>query len=287
MVIEQVPLPLELHDAVVVGPAAVLVLGHDDALEIPGSQGRARHGVSQRLCPTLLPHPGEGQVIPVAPAEGEGAFLEPLGQSLHRLSAHQHRHGRYAVVATGQRHLLQLAVQLCHIALQTGSANAHAAPVEVCRTVVVYEHTGVDAADATYGLLLQAERPCGRVACGYADGESPTRHGCIGEVEVVAPVLLHTVGCPHRVGVLLSPGHLLLAHYDAMVLPLGQVVRREYVVVGHAEPVLPLPLGRHDVVRGVQVYAPVEHPRRRVGSILVANNGVLCPAAKCQPQNRC
>ena len=40
-VIEDVPLALVFEDAVVVGPAGVVMLGHDDALEIPGAKGRA------------------------------------------------------------------------------------------------------------------------------------------------------------------------------------------------------------------------------------------------------
>ena len=264
-VVEQVPLPLIFHQTVMVGPASVGVLGHDDALEIPRSEGRFRHGVGQCLGAALLSYPGESEVVPVAPAESKGTFLEAFGQTFHLLPSHFHgRHFGHAF-ALRHLHLLQFAVQLLHVRLQFGPTYAHAAPVEIGLPVVVDEHAGVDAADTLDGFGLQYEGTFGIVGNSHTNREPPAVLGAVGEIEIVFAVLLHAVWRPHGVAVGLSPGHFLLRDDDTVVSPVCQVLRGEYVIVGHAEPVLALAGRGNDVVRRIEINFAIEYASRWVG----------------------
>ena len=65
-----------------------------------------------------------------------------------------------------------------------------------------------------------------------------------------------------------------------MVGPVGKVLRREYMIVGHAEPVLSLSLGWHDVVRRIDIDLVIEDACRRVGSIDAPDNRILCPSCQ-------
>ena len=281
VVVEQVPLAFVFDQAVVVGPAAVGMLGHDDALEVPRTQRTLRHGVGQCLggvgaIARVATHPWEGEVVPVAAAEGKRAFLETVGQALHLLSAHLHRRHLRHALATWHLDFLQFSVELLHVALQLGTANAHAAPVDVGLSVVVDQHAGVNARDAFDGLWLAGVWSLGTVGRGNADGKAAPFLRGIGEEEVVAAVLEDAVGCPHGVARGVAPGNGLLRDDHSVVRPVGEVLRREHVIVGHAEPVLSLSLGRGDVVRGEQVHLIIKHARGRVGGELVANDRVLC-----------
>ena len=271
----------------VVGPAAVGMLGHDDALERPGSQRPVAHGVGQRLGATLAAHPGERQVVVLAAAEHEGAFLETVGQALHGLSAHEHRTAWRGVVfvAAGHLHLAERILQLQHVVAQAGTAQSHARPVDIGLTVVVDQHAGVDARHATNRLGLADERSHGAVGSGHADGKAKACLRGGGEVEVILAVgeatvgrralPAHAVGGPHGVGVAPHPGHGVLGDDDAVVGPVGEVRRREDVVVGHAEPVGTLTGRRHDVVRRIQIHFAIEDTCRGVGRELMADNGIL------------
>ena len=252
-----------------VGPAAIRVLGHDDALEVPRPQRRTRHGIGQRLSASLVPDPGERQVVPVAATEHKRPFLESFGQPFHQ----PRRVG-----------------QLFHVRLQPRPAQAHAAPVDVgCRLLpfprkggaplpygeTVNQHARVDAHDALDGFRLTGERPLGAIGDGHAHGKALHAPRCIGEVEIVASVTTDAVGCPHGVTRRVAPRHLLLGQYDAVVGPVRQVRRREHVVVLHREPVLPLPRRRLDVVGGVDVHLIIKYACGGVGHVLPTDDGVL------------
>ena len=281
VMIEQIPLSAILHHAVVIGPAFVFPLLHDDALEVPRAQWRFRHGVGQCLGGVLpvagvAAHPGEGEVVPLTALEGERSFLETVGQSFHGLSAHLHRrHLGHSLVA-GHLHLLQFAVEFQHVGFQTGATDAHATPVDIRLAVVVDQHTGVDAHHTGHGLRLADKGTLRAFGHSHADGEAPARaFRCRGEVEIILPVLAHAVGSPHGIAVGLHPGHFVLGDDDAMVGPVGQILRREHMIVSHAEPVLPLSLGGHNVVGGIEIHLIIKYPCRGVGRKLVANDGIL------------
>ena len=175
--VEEVPLALVLHETVVVGPAAVGMFCHDDAIEVPGTEGRLGHGVGQRLSGVLAvagiaAYPGERQVVPIAATEDVGTFLETVGQTFHLLAGHLHgRHFGHAV-ASGHLHFLQLAVNLQHVVLQLGAADAHATPIDVGLAVVVNQDGGVDARHALDGFLFQREGTLRTGSRSHADGKS-------------------------------------------------------------------------------------------------------------------
>ena len=72
-----------------------------------------------------------------------------------------------------------------------------------------------------------------------------------------------------------------------MVGPVGEVFRRKYMVVGHAEPVLSLSLGCGNVVRGIDIDPVIENSGRGVGTELAADDGILgCQHHGRQQQHR-
>ena len=96
--VKEIPLPLILGDGMVVSPATIGMLSHDDTLEIPRAKWRLRHGIGQRLSSTFLPYPWESEIVPPALLESIGTFLETVGQSFHHLTTYFHRrHFRHAL----------------------------------------------------------------------------------------------------------------------------------------------------------------------------------------------
>ena len=268
-VIEEIPLSLEVDDAVMVSPAAVGVFGHDDALVFIGTHRVLAHSVADNL--SILPYVGICQVIVAVVFEGKRTFCLTVGQVFQTVDAH-HLH----LAITPLHGLLRCVVgQLLHVLLQFSAAAV--APEDVGIAVGSLQHARVDAVDALDRLRLRNERSFGVVGNGYTDGEAPSARGrSRREIEIVLPVSVDAVGCPHRVGVGAHPGHFVLRDDDAVVCPVRQVLRREDVVVLHAEPVLALPRWRHDVVRRVEVHLIIKNACGRVGRELVADDGILC-----------
>ncbi len=143
----------------VVGPTAVLVFSHHDALEIPGAERRLRHCIGQCLRRVLAiagiaANPGEGEIIPVATLEGEGTFLKALGQTFHHLTTDLHRRHLGHTLTLREFHFLQLAIELQHVSLQLTAPDTHTAPIDISLTVVVDKHTGIDTRYALNGFGL-------------------------------------------------------------------------------------------------------------------------------------
>ena len=280
MVIEQIPLPLIFHDAVMISPAMILVFCHNDSLEIPGTQGRLRHGVGQCLSGVLAftrltTHPRERQIVPVATAEGKRTFLEAIGQTFHFLTTNFHgRHFRLSL-ALGELHLLQFTVQFQHIILQLGTTYAHTTPVEVGSTIVIDKYAGVNAHHSFDGLLFASVRSFWFRGSCHTNGKTTAFAWSVRVEKVVLAVLADTVRSPHGVPLRIAPGHTFLTDDDAMVGPLGKVLRRTHMIVGHAEPVLSLTFGGHDVMRREQIDPVVKNTCRRVGRKLPADDGIL------------
>ena len=241
MVIEQIPLALVVHNAVVVGPAAVGMLGHDEAFVFVGTHRVLTHGVAEHL--GVLPHIRIGQVVIAVVLEGERAFSLTVGQVLEAVHAH---HLEFAL--TPLHFLLRSVVgEFLHIILELGATSG--TPEDIGVAVGCLQHAGVDAVDALDGLRLGNERSFGAVGDGYTNTEATHASSrSRGEVEIVFAVSVDAVGRPHRIGVWSYPGHFVLSDNHTMVGPVGQILGREHMIVGHAEPVLALALGREDIM---------------------------------------
>ena len=168
-VIEQVPLALVVDNAVMVGPAAIGMLGHDETLVFIGSHGVLTHGITQHL--SILSDIGVGEVVPAVGLESKRTFGLAVGQALEAVDTN-HLH-----LAVAPFHgLLGVVVgELLHVGLQLGAAAI--APEDVGIAVRGLKHTGVDAVDALDRLLLGDERTCGAVGNGNANGKATTTLG--------------------------------------------------------------------------------------------------------------
>ena len=229
-----------------VGPAAVGVLGHNQALVFVGTHGVLTHGIAENL--GILTHIRIGEVVVAVILEGEGTLSLTVGQVFQTV----HTHHLHLTVAPLDFLLRGVVGQLLHVVFELGTAAV--APEDVGIAVGSQEHTGVDAVDALDGFRLRNERTLRTVSDGHADTEAEAIRRCGGEVEIVLAVTLDAVGSPHRIGVGTHPGHFVLGDNHTVVCPVGEILGREHMVVLHAEPVLPLSCGGHDVVRGVEVH---------------------------------
>ena len=254
MMIEEIPLTFVFDDGMVVCPACHWGFVHNDTLELKRSHRRVAHGVCKSL--GRVAHPWEGVVVFTFALEDKGSFLESLWQVFHRLG---------------------LGVEFHHVVLQACHPHTHSCPIDIRLAILgVDEHTGVDAIKAFDRSPHRLEWSFGIVGYCHSHAEALlVATGSCGEIEVVSPVLLHAVGSPHGVGVALHPWHLVLGDDNAVVGPIGEIIRRKDMIILHREPFL-LWLDRtHDVVRRIDIHPSVEHSRRGVGGILVADDGVL------------
>ena len=218
--IEEQPFAFVFHDAMVVGPAPVVMLCHDDALEVPRTKRIVRHSIGQRLRTIFLTHPGEGEVVMAFTLEGVWTFLEAVGQTFHSLACNANRTIGYVgivgvigigIIRPSHLHLSEVFVHdFLHVVLQSCTAYAHARPIDVGLSVVVDKHAGVDARYTLDGFRFTRERTLWLFGSGYADGKASSALWCIGEVEVVGPILVNTVGSPHGIACGIAPGHILL-----------------------------------------------------------------------------
>ena len=77
--IEQIPLAFIIDNTVVVGPAAVLMLRHDQALILIRTHRVLTHGVAEHL--SIIPYVWVGEVVPTVSFESERAFSLAVGQA--------------------------------------------------------------------------------------------------------------------------------------------------------------------------------------------------------------
>ena len=255
MVIEEIPLSLIFHDAMMIGPALRRRLIHDDALECERSHRMVSHGISQRFGSILFTYPWEGEIILAVTLEGKRSFLESLRQPLYQFWFR----GKF-------RHVW---FQLSHV--QTCSR-----PVDISLSVLIYQHTRVYTMNSLYGFPHRHKRSFGLVGNRHTYSESlllPFRSSR--EIEVILSVFLHTIWSPHRIASILYPRYFVLRNDDTMILPLRKIGRRENVIICHAEPFLQFLDRTRNVMRRIKIYLPVEYARRRVSRILSADNRVL------------
>ena len=255
MMIEEIPLSLIFHDAVMIGPALRWRLIHDDTLECERSHRMVSHGISQCFGTILFTYPREGEIILTVALEGKWAFLESLRQSLYRL--------RFR----GKFH---------HIGFQLSHVQPHASPIDICLSITVDQHTRIYAVHTLYGFPHRHKRSFGLVSNRHTYSESlllPFRSGR--EIEIIFPVFLYTVRSPHRITAVLYPRYFILRNDDSMILPLRKIGRRENVIICHAEPFLQFLDRTRNIMRRIKIHLPVEYASRRISRILSADNRVL------------
>lgn len=296
VVVEQVPLALELDDGVVRRPS-------QNRLEDPPAVrkrpvGRVTDGVAQVVgvagrvgkvvLAVVLVHPGGLEEAPVV-VVGQDA-LARLGRQDFDLAhllvelAHVARQpgdlwpqrvdalarGFVGPLERGVKHVVALLVALKLAAPQPAKVHVRL----LFRVVVVDEHGRVDAEGTLDGLRVRGEGPLGLVGHGDADAEDALLVAG-GEVEVVLAVARGGVGGPQLLG---HPGYVLGAEGQAVVHDrLGRVdaAGGEDVVVGHVvliAVVVELDVGLA-VVRRVDVDPVVEDVGRRVGRVEVGYQG--------------
>ena len=162
--IEQIPLTFVVDDAVVVSPAAVGMLGHNQAFVFVGTHRVLTHGISQHL--SVLSDVRIGQIVVAVVLKGERSFSLTAGQTFKTVHAN---HFHLAVTKLDFR-LGVVVGKFNHVGLQLGAASV--APENVGIAVRGLEHARVDAVDALDRLRLRNERACGTVSYGYADSKS-------------------------------------------------------------------------------------------------------------------
>ena len=260
----------------VIRPTTIGLLCHDESLVFVRSHWILTHGVGKDL--GVLPHIRIGQVIVAVVLERERSFSLTVGQVLETMNAY-HLH---LTIAKLHGFPWVVICQFFHVVLELGTTAI--APEDVGVAIGGKEHARVDAEDAFDGLRLRNEWALGTVCYSHTHGKTASFSRSRREIEIVLPVSVNAVGRPHRIGVRSHPRNFVLSDNHSVIRPIGQILRREHMVVLHAKPVLTLTLGRINVVRGVQIHLSIEHTRSRVGRKLIADNGIL--RYSCQHKRR-
>jgi len=255
MVIEEIPLSLIFHDAMMIGPALRRRFIHDDALECERSHRMVSHGISQRFGSILFTYPREGEIIFAVTLEGKWSFLESLRQSLYQFGFR----GKF-------RHVW---FQLSHV--QTSSS-----PVDISLSVFIYQHTRVYAMYTLYRLPHRHEWSLWMVSDSHAHSKSLLlAFGSSREIEIILTILAYTVWSPHCIAPILYPRHLVLRYDDTMIFPIRQIAGREDMVIRHTEPRLQFLYRTRYVMRRIEIYLPIEHTSRWICRKLTVDNWIL------------
>ena len=267
--IEQIPLTLIVDDAVVISPATIGLLGHNQALVLVGTHRVLTHGIAEHL--GILSHIRIGQIIVAIVLEGEGTLGLTTRQTLETIDT---LHLKLTVTPfDGFRRCI--VGNLLHVILEFGTTTS--TPEQVGIAIRSQKHTRINTINTLDRLWLTNERTYRTISYGHADTKASTIFGCRGEIEIIFPVSVNTVGRPHGIGVRSYPGYFVLGNNHTMVGPIGEVLRREHMVVFHAEPVLTLPFGRQDVVRRIDVHLIIKYACSGISRKLITDNRVLCP----------
>ena len=187
--IEQIPLTLVVDDAMMIGPAAVLMLGHDETFVFVGAHRILTHGIAENL--SILAYVRISKVIPAISLESERTFSLTAGQVFQTADT---QHFKLAV-APLYLFLGRIVSEFLHVGLEFGTTAI--APENVGVAVGSLEHTGIDAIDALDRFWFTDERSLGTVGDSYTDTKTTAVFRSRGEIEIVLPVALDTVRCPH------------------------------------------------------------------------------------------
>lgn len=287
VVVEEIPLPLELGDRVVRRPAldrlqdAILVSKRtkrrvaNGVRQVVGVAGRVREVVLA----VVLMHPGGFKETPVVVAGVDRLavgvvdhkILHVAGESVHVVAQLRHARHQGGFVAGGFHVRVGVAVKLATSpALQLAAPDA--AKVEVCLTVIVDKAGGVNAVASRDVALVGLEGTFGLVGDGHTDSEDAFLVSCR-VVKVEFAVLLGGIGGPE---LFVYPWDVLGFECDAMVGDGAfDAGHGEDVVVGHVvlvAIVVVLDIGL-TVVGRVDVELAVEDVSAWVGCEEVGHDG--------------
>jgi len=219
VVVEKVPLALELRNRVVCGPSLDRL--QDSVLVCEWSKRRVANGVCEVVGVTsgvrevvlalVLVHPCglEETAVVLAGVDGlaicvvDDEVLHVAGESVHVVAQLGHTRHQSGLVAVGFHGLVGFALELaCSPALQLATPDT--TEVEVGLAVVVHEASGVDTIAARDVVVVGLERTLRLVGDSDTDSED-TLLVSGREVEVVFAVLLRSIGCPE---LLVHPGNI-------------------------------------------------------------------------------
>ena len=215
MMIEEIPLSLIFDDTVMVGPASVLMLGHNDSLIFIWSHRILAHSIAENL--GIFPYIRIGKIVIPVIFKCERTFSLTVRQILQAIYT-----DHFKLVRSPLDHLTRIIVsEFLHIVLKLGTASV--SPENIGISVRCKKHTRINTVDALDRLRLTHKRALRTVCHSYSNCKS-TGLGCIREIEIIFSVLLHTIWRPHRICIRLTPRHIFLLHYDSMICPGSKII---------------------------------------------------------------
>ena len=126
-------------------------------------------------------------------------------------------------------HWTHLPIQFHHIILQLSPIairSRSTAVIDIGLAVVINEHTRINGRRRPLDIAHDL-KPAGRfVTNSHANLPAMKGLGFAGvwKIEIVFPILIGTVGCPHPSSLLTSPRHLALTQYLTMVNPMYHII---------------------------------------------------------------
>ena len=170
MMIEEIPLTLVLHNAVMVRPATVGLLGHNESFVLIGSHRILAHGVGEDF--GFLPYIRVRQVVIAVVFKCKGTFRLTVRQVFQAVDAIHFK----LTLAPLHFFFRGIVCKFLHVVFQFCAASG--SPEDVSIAIGRQEDTGIDAADALDGLWLAGEGTFGTVCRGHTDAEAPTVFRC-------------------------------------------------------------------------------------------------------------
>ena len=293
VVIAQIPLSLELDNAVVSCPTYNGI--KDDTLVSERTVGIVANGIAQEVAiasrvrevvlSIIFMHPRcFEEAVWITSLQGLSILIEnddracSLGKA-HHIVAHANniagnswsiRLGKELSLVVGSRTEVDETIVVAVLAGDRFKAVIERAPplqlstpeaaeVAVNLSIVILEHAGVDGEGATDGLCLRYEGTFRLISNSYAKVEN-TVIAFGREDEVVFSILLDNIIVPH---LLLGPGHILDIKNHTMVgdLTILQIVEGEHMVVLHLEvsTIIVETLSGIPVVAGIDIELTVKH----------------------------
>ena len=216
MMIEKIPLSLIIHDTVMIGPATVLMLRHNDSLILVWSHRILAHCISKDL--GILPYIRIGKIIIAIVFKCEralGLTVRKILQAVHTDHLHFARSPFHDFTRIIVSKFLHIVLQLCATAV---------APENIGVAVRSKKYARVNTMNTLDRLRFAHERAFRAVCNCHTDSESPCL-GCIRKIEVVFSVLLDTIRSPHRICIRLAPRDFFLSHDNSMISPGGKIFR--------------------------------------------------------------
>ena len=272
--IEKIPLSLIVYDTMVVSPATILMLSHDETLILIRTHRILTHSIAENLC--IVSNIRICEVVVAVVFEGKRTFSLTTWQTFETV---------YAVhlkLVIAKLHLLFWCIvgKFLHVWLELSATTC--TPEDVGIAVRCLKHAWVNTIDARNACrfwLVRAVRVVGNSHTYTKSTTSAVRTflwlWSIWEIEIILTILLNTIWSPHRVSLWISPRYLLLRQDDTVVSPVCEIIRREHMIVRHAEP-FSLWLNRtYDVVRWEEIQFPIEDTCGWVSGILIANDRIL------------